>query len=401
MYFKTLTALFLFVSCFAQAGESNSDKLTELIRAHQSPMQQVDHTFNGEGWQQISKRVAKARYVLFGESHFTREIPMLASAIANLSPFDVFYIEVDPYSTRRVAKSFTTLSAAERQAFNTRYSDLFSFFAFDEEYRLLEQMMSSGTRLLGSDQVIMWADRFVLEAWQSRSPDPRARIIYAQIIEASIEHQARFLAEQSSPMDLYFMTDEFAQDLQTLLTLDITKEERVLIGYLQQSVDIYKTRSHSKRVSLIKHHVMQDLHEWRGRQTLFKYGANHLARGESFLTVHDIGTIIANIADADFEESYHLMVLATSGMQASPFRGFPSSEVKQDGFYLAHLAPFIKEMDQTNWTVFDLVPLRDALEKEEVAIDNINLRRSIKGFDTLVLVPGVTPASLPKRSSPH
>ena len=121
------------------------------------------------------------------------------------------------------------------------------------------------------------------------------------------------------------MTPAFQDDLSALEALDLPEHEAALIRYMKTSADIYKTGSHRKRVSLIKHHLMQAMDEWRGRKTLFKYGANHMTRGESFLTVHDIGVLVTNIADADYQRTYHIMVLGEEGEQASPFRGFPPS----------------------------------------------------------------------------
>ena len=47
---------------------------------------------------------------------------------------------------------------------------------------------------------------------------------------------------------------------------------------------------------------MNDYENWNGKRNLFKYGANHMARGESFLTVTDIGNLVANIAEANYEK---------------------------------------------------------------------------------------------------
>ena len=40
----------------------------------------------------------------------------------------------------------------------------------------------------------------------------------------------------------------------------------------------------------------------------------HLARGESFLTIYDIRNMVANIAESNFEESYHIMIIGEAGM---------------------------------------------------------------------------------------
>ena len=194
---------------------------------------------------------------------------------------------------------------------------------------------------------------------------------------------------------MYMMTPAFEEQLTALESLPLSDEEEALVGYLRTSMEIYQQQSHRQRVQLIKHHLMQDQQRWISNRNLFKFGANHLTRGESFLTVHDIGVIIANLAEARYETSYHLMVLGESGEQGSPFRGFPPSRVDSGGFYLKHLQPFFELTGGGDWHVFDLRPLRTALTRQQLTVGNLNLRRSIMGYDTLVLIPELTAAGFP------
>ena len=52
-----------------------------------------------------------------------------------------------------------------------------------------------------------------------------------------------------------------------------------------------------------------------------------MARGESFLDIYDIGNIVANIAESNYEKSYHIIVIGETGTKGAPFRTFPLSEV--------------------------------------------------------------------------
>jgi hypothetical protein len=244
----------------------------------------------------------------------------------------------------------------------------------------------------------MYADRLVFQDWLARTDSPEARKIYQSIVTKSKQHLDRFLAHPDQPdySQIFFMTPAFARELDSLSALALSDEESRIIASMKQSVDIYRTQSHRKRVQLIKHQLMADYALWAGKRTLFKYGANHLARGESFLTVHDIGNLVANIAEARYEKSFHVMVMGESGSQSAPFRGFPDSPIEPDGFYMKHLQPFFSLTEGAEWAVFDLIPLRRAYEQGELAIDDQNLIRSLKGYDALVLIPAVTPAAFPE-----
>jgi DNA-binding MarR family transcriptional regulator len=349
----------------------------------------------------ISERVARAQQVLIGEDHFTSEIPRFSGAIAGIGTFDHFYIEVDPFSTRIIERSIREMDAAQRLEFRRTYGDLYSFYALEPEYTLLEQLVEGGAGLLGSDQVVMFDDRLIFQDWIARTGNEQARQIYRHITQQSRERFERLLENPEEPdfSSLYFMTPEFTGDLERLSALELSDEERAMVEAMQRSVDIYQTRSHRTRVQLLKHQLMVDYPIWIGSRTLFKYGANHMARGESFLTVQDIGALVAELSEATYQESLHVMIIGESGAQGSPFRGFPPSLIDVNSFYLKHLQPFFPLTTGEDWAVFDLLPLRRAQQRGELAIEDTNLLRSIKGFDLLVLIPEVTPAGFPNYDS--
>jgi DNA-binding MarR family transcriptional regulator len=381
--------------------QADDSAFAELARQHQYSMSEEDGVFSGPGWGLISERVARAQQVLIGEDHFTSEIPRFSGAIAGIGTFDHFYIEVDPFSTRIIERSIREMDAAQRLEFRRTYGDLYSFYALEPEYTLLEQLVEGGAGLLGSDQVVMFDDRLIFQDWIARTGNEQARQIYRHITQQSRERFERLLENPEEPdfSSLYFMTPEFTGDLERLSALELSDEERAMVEAMQRSVDIYQRQSHRTRVQLLKHQLMVDYPIWIGSRTLFKYGANHMARGESFLTVQDIGALVAELSEATYQESLHVMIIGESGAQGSPFRGFPPSLIDVNSFYLKHLQPFFPLTTGEDWAVFDLLPLRRAQQRGELAIEDTNLLRSIKGFDLLVLIPEVTPAGFPNYDS--
>ena len=166
---------------------------------------------------------------------------------------------------------------------------------------------------------------------------------------------------------------------------------------MKRSITIYREQNHPLRVKLILNQLMKDYPLWKESKNLFKYGANHMTRGESFLTVYDIGNMVANVTKSNYEESLHIMIIGESGMVGSIFKSFPPSPVdKENGFYHSYLNPFFRITDNENWHMFDLVPLRKMIASGKLKIDELNLIRAIKGYDILVIIPEVTPAKLLK-----
>jgi hypothetical protein len=381
-----LTSFFVLSLAFTSAQDT---LLLRLAKENMQTMTLENGGFSGKGWEALSVKAKESANVLIGEDHFTVEIPKFIEAIGLASKYDNFYIEIDPYSTAIMEETFTW-SEEKRAEFYKKYGRIYSFYALREEYALLEKMVKSGMNLLGSDQIVMFSDRLIFQDLAQKTKNPKAKSIYEKVSEKSKTYLQKFLTDPQNPM--YFMTPLFGEDLSELNDLDLSPEEDDILEKMRISVDIYKKQSHRIRVQLMKHHFMHDYAKWNGKRNLFKYGANHMARGESFLTVTDIGNLVANISEANYQESFHIMVLGESGMQATAFETFPASPVDPNGFYLKHLQPFFELTEGSDWAVFDLVPLRKALERGELTLDNQNLIRTIKGFDALVLIPEVTAA---------
>ncbi len=381
----------VFCFLFVTTGFAQDSIFNRLASNNLKTFSYSNNSFNGEGWDFIKNEVAEATNVLVGEDHFSNEIPKFINAIASSTKFDNFYIEVDPYSTAILKKSILKYSKQERERFNSEFSDLFSFYALKPEYELLCNIVESGVNLLGSDQIVMYADRLIFQDIAKRSSNEKAKEIYNYISKQSKLHLEAFYLNPQLPM--YFMTSEFGLQLEKLDALELSTKEDLILKDMQRSVIIYKERSHKKRVNLIMNQLMKDYPIWNHNRTLFKYGANHLTRGESFLANFDIGNLVANITESNYQESYHIMIVGESGMLGSPFKTFPPNPIDSEtGFYLKHLKPFFTITEGKEWHVFDLKPLQKEIEKNHLSVSNLNLLRTIKGFDTLVIIPEVTAA---------
>ncbi len=375
---------------FAIAIYGQDSLLTQIALSNAKNIHFDGKTFSGEGWLKIQKAIVEHSNILIGEDHFTNEIPTFTKAIFNTSKFDNFYIEVDPFSTKIIENAIRHSNREEQQQFYEKYKSLFSFYSLQPEFDLLEHVVLSGTDLLGSDQIVAYADRLLFQDLLSKTKNKEAKVIYKEIMEQSHLHLEDFFTDPKKPM--YFKTPDFSLQLNKLDSLSLSKEEKAILHSMKQSTLIYSTRSHKKRIQLIKHYLLNDLPKWKNKKNLFKYGAMHMARGESFLTIYDVGNLVANITDSNFEQSFHLMVIAKSGMQGSPFKVFPPSKIDIENGLLKSFKIFYDISSNDNWQVFDLLPIRKAVFNGELEITDITLLRAIKGYDALVIIPKVTPA---------
>ena len=122
-----------------------------------------------------------------------------------------------------ICRSKKIYSEEERQEFNAKYSELFSFYSFEPEYDLLQHISNSGTKLLGSDQVVMFADQLIFQDLVASTKSPEAKNIYSKVVEQSKLLLQRFHEVTKNPMSMYFMTPMFSKDLLQLEQLDLSK----------------------------------------------------------------------------------------------------------------------------------------------------------------------------------
>jgi hypothetical protein len=348
-------------------------------------------SFSGSAWDTLVARVQKSDFVMIGEDHFTNEIPFFCSALTNTVKFDNFICEIDPYAAKIIEAKIKTLSEPELTKYRNSFGNVFSFYAFESEFQLLKQFVKSKTSIYGTDQILMNADRLICNDLKNKTRVDKAKKIYEHIEERSKESFANFLKDPSKPM--YMLTDEFEKQTTELLTLNISPEEKKIVQDLKLTARIYKEQNHHLRIQLMKNNLMKVYPKWESSKNLFKFGANHMAKGESLLKVYDLGNLVNNVADSKYKNSLHIMIIGKSGYQASPFKGFPEQVVDENSNNLKALKPLFNTVSGEQWHCLDMLPLRTALEEGKLIVSDIELSRIIKGFDYVIVIPTVTAAN--------
>jgi thiol-disulfide isomerase/thioredoxin len=351
-------------------------------------------SFKGNGWDTVLTKIQKSDFVLIGEDHFTNEIPLFASAVTDKVKFDNFFSEIDPYAAKIIESKIKSLSAPQLHKYHNEFGNVLSFYAFEHEFDLFKQLVKKGTAVYGTDQILMNADRLICSDLKNKTKVVKAKKIYETIEVQSKAYFDFFLKDPSRPM--YLMTNEFENQIAELLLLDLSKEEREKIAHMQLSAKIYKEQNHHLRIQLMKKNLMNEYGNWENKKNLFKFGANHMAKGESLLKIYDLGNVVNNIADSKYKNSLHIMIVGKSGTQASPFKGFPEQTIDENSDNLKALKPLFNAVTTDQWHCLDMLPLRNALEEGKLMIHDIELSRIIKGFDYVIIIPKVSAAKFPE-----
>jgi hypothetical protein len=143
----------------------------------------------------------------------------------------------------------------------------------------------------------------------------------------------------------------------------------------------------------MKNKLMQHYELIPHSKNLYKYGAIHLPKGESLLKIQDIGNLVNNIADSQFESSLHIMVIGKSGIQGVPIKGMKHQKLDSNSKDLKHYTAFFEAMNTNKWHVFNNKEILKRLTTNKIKIEDKTLERAIKGYDYLIIIPEVTPAT--------
>jgi hypothetical protein len=130
-------------------------------------------------------------------------------------------------------------------------------------------------------------------------------------------------------------------------------------------------------------------------RVLFKFGSSHLVRGLSHTQCHDIGTQIAELAEAQGGKSFHMMVLPGAGAMHAQFD--PSVwtyNPAEAGTYTDEgMTPLIAAAYPDAFTLIDLRPIRPLVFGDRHKALNPDLVRTIHGYDVLLVMSGSTASS--------
>lgn len=365
-----LLILTLFIANFSYAQTTLVDSIIQ--KNYSTFKKNKNNTFEGKGWDTLQDEIIKNNSVLLGESHFTNEVPYFTNAIINNIKFDNYILEIDPYTTNTIIKKIKSLSPAELDKFRDESGSALSFLKGETEFDLFKNIVDQNINIYGAEQISLFSDQLLFSELIKQSKNTKAKEIYKQIIANSAAYDTK------NNSTFYLFSDDFVAKMSALSTLNLSANEKEQLAALQLSKELYLNRIHGLRIQYIKHLVIEKLPEWKNKKNLFKYGANHMPKGESLMEVFDLGNLVANIEEANYRKSLHIMITG-----------------KEEGETLADLEQykaFLTVVKDDNWYAFDLRPLKQAISKKKLKVEDLTLERIIKGYDYLVYIPTLTKA---------
>lgn len=348
--------------------------------------------FSGKGWDHLIGKSKRSNYVSIGEDHFISEIPLFTQALTQQIKPDNYIAEIDQWMLNIFTAKITKLTPAQLDTWVSANYNGFSFFQKKNEFELMRSLINQKTNLIGPEQVGLMSTTILFQ-YLAETGSAKNKKLYESMRDSSNAITNRFFSDMSKPF--YFIHSNFKESISKLDKPSMKPDEVALIDAMQRSADIYSTGSHKARIKLMQQNLLalypQTL---KGKRNVFKFGANHLIRGESYIPVYDLGTTAHILAQAENQDSYHIMIMPKSGQQAGFLGGKNDIDFKE-GIY-ASLRPLLDKGSKTDWTVIDLEPVRSAIRRSETYIEDDELRKTIMGYDALVIIPVATAAETVK-----
>lgn len=399
--------------CAASAYAQAVAPLTFADRLAQagSPLTVRPEGFSGPGAAILSDAVDASRYVLIGESHFSREIPAFTTNVCRLMApggLAAMAVETGPEAASAVN---ARMRAPDREQqisdFMTAYPDVMAFLNSRAEGQTVADCAAvAGPEftLWGLDQEFLGVSGYLFDQMLASGPGPLAR---AQIDAlAKQERTAVQVALASgSPMDLFLLkvTDATLEPAGKAIDQDGGDRAKALFAALRETRAIYQASQsgrgdpNGRRARLMKRTLAAHFTEVPQARVLMKFGAYHLYKGYNPLGQRDVGNFVAEHADGQGVSALHLMVGGAKGVGAGyngvgrPMKvyDFDATTGKDSDWRKDVMLARPSGMAPDDWMLVDLRRLRSK-DMDDLTPE---WRELIRGYDLAVVAPKLSPST--------
>ncbi|WP_299170993.1 hypothetical protein [uncultured Brevundimonas sp.] len=360
----------------------------------------------------MSDAIDASRYVLIGESHFSREIPAFTTNVCRLmapSGLTAMAVEIGPEATVAVNSRLRGPNREQEiSEFMRAHPDAMAFLnGRDEGQTAADCAAVAGPefKLWGLDQEFLGASGYLLEQMLAAGPGPFARAQIQALAEQEQRAMQAALAS-GSPMDLFLLTatDATLDHAGTAIDQDGGDRAKALFAALRETRTIYQASQsrrgdpNGRRARLMKRTLAAHFVEEPQARVLMKFGAYHVYKGYNPLGQRDLGNFVAEHADGQGTTSLSMIVVGARGALGG-YNGV-GRQVKAHDFDVMT----DEESDWTKdvmlarpsdtapgaWFVVDLRQLRRA----ELEALTPEWRALIRGYDLAVVAPELSASTV-------
>jgi hypothetical protein len=397
----------------ASAQTSEAPFATRLEQARSTLQVVADGSLEGNGAKVIAAAVTKARYVLLGEDHLSREIPQFATGICRIMApggLYAFAVETGPEVTKVVNANLRRPDRLARiAAFARAHPDVMAFQnGRDESDMAAACAQAAGPRfqVWGLDQEFFGATGYLLEQMLEARPGPDARSAIEQLAALDRSSTTNAVGSGSvSELLIYKVSDAQMQAARSAIAKDGGARANELFIALAETREIFLGQqtdgyaSNGQRARLMKRTLAHYLATApAASRVLFKFGDVHMAKGINNLRQRDVGNFVAERAEGEGPSSLHIAVYGAKGQRAT--YGGVGRPLGQTPFVLTEDADYAwlkdalalheRSAGKRDWMLVDLRALRTNTPADMPAA----WRKLVLQYDMIVVAPELTPSTL-------
>ncbi len=411
-FMRIVLCLLMVVICtpFSKAQVQDEPFTKRLVESRYT-LQISAGSFTGTGAPVLADALSKARYIMIGEDHGTREIPQFTQAVCDqLAPqgLTAYAVEAGPLAASTTA---ATLNSPERLQIAARiqqqYPDSIAFLNLKEENDLAAHCRAAVKgefALWGLDQEFLGSFGLILNHILKTPLPPAAKAAVESLArEEKIDAGKAMQSGDPGQLFMFSVSGSELENARKLIQSGGNTEAQHLINQLMQSYQIYFKNhqrlpdSNTQRARLMKSNLQDylgnaDSHIRSGKM-LFKFGDWHMYRGLNPLLQLDLGNFLSEKADGEGVQALNIIVLGAKGSHLG-YAGYgkpyapETFEMVKDKDYV-FMKPFFDAATPDSWALYDLRKFRHT----SIGKLSNNMERLVYGFDLLIVIPEVTPSA--------
>ncbi len=400
---KKYTLIFCFIVWGICGQEKEINK--SYVESKLSNFTVKNNKIQGEGKKMILKMIQESQFVVFGESHYSKQTSILTKALIPLlakSSYTDFVAEIGPNSAQKLEElsNETDLTVEKLRDFNTKYkkialgesADPIPFFAGVEDAEFLSEIRKQNMKIHGIDQEYYYSVLFFLDELVQLKKNENN---YNQIVS---------LKEKANKKIFDYLMARKEEKIKNALG-EILKDDDVITFFnqftsndikamkiiedLKLSWDIYirwRQDSHVDRISYMRNNLYEIFNKNRKAKMFIKLGSLHASKIISN-GAYDIGNYTEELAEKN----------NTVSSSINSWRPFVrEGEVVNDNLkkykkFYGRLSLFTQFAKKNEWTIINLKEIREDVKLGRIKLpengDLHSLKKVIEGYDYQLILP--------------
>lgn len=390
----------------AQSSSKPDSSLTleEALRENRYPLRVENDNLQGSGGAWLVERAKNATVITLGESHGTKEIPAIMSALSEelqaANELDHLALEISPWTAQLMTDRLRAGDGAYTDFISDHPASIPFYFLKTERdlVRTFVRDSDAEQPIWGLDQMFAFATNIALDRLTELAPTPDARSAVRTVRAAgqgdSLDAEALPELPPAMPTPLMAYPPTAFDTLRSHFS-DVPEAQH-LLDEITTSIPIYRTndtsnyRSNQMRARYLRRNLLSSFEEAQQTsedppQVAIKVGGRHAYRDRTPNNALDVGNLA--VALAEEVDGTALNVAIVCGPNSAS-RDFPAGKTD---CWSEKRSVFKPLLDETP-VLFDLTALPPLLHDGTLDPKH-EVERLIWAFDAIVLIPNATPAS--------